>query len=321
MRKLLAPIAVALLIALTACQPDGGSSAGASASAGGTPVNVGVPATVDAAPLYLGEAQGFFTRHHIDVKPVELSGATSAIEGLSTIGLQFSFADVGSVLQAASQDVPVRMVAEGASSTGDPATDFSSVVVPAASPITSARDLAGKTVAVSRLGTLGEVAIRNAVAKDGGDAKSVKFVELSFSDMPDAVASSQVDAAWVVEPYLAAATAKGERIVSSPFCSIPNLTEGVYVTTQPYLDENADVVKDFRAAVQESLRYAAQHPDAVRSILPSYAAISVRDAGTARVPAFPQDIDVDSVNEVASLMNSYGSTQGLVDVTNLLATG
>jgi NitT/TauT family transport system substrate-binding protein len=321
MRKLLAPIAVVLLIALTACQPSGGPSSSASGSAAGTPVNVGVPPTVDAAPLYLGEAQGFFTRHHIDVELVPLSGATTAIEGLNTIGLQFSFADVGSVIQAASQDVPLRVVAEGASSTGDPATDFSSVVVPADSLITSARDLAGKTVAVTRLRTVGDVAVRDAVAKDGADPKSVKFVELAFSDMSDALASHQVDAAWLVEPYVTAATAKGARIVSSPFCSVPDLTSGVYVTTPSYLEEHGDVVDDFRRAVEESLRYASQHPDDVRDILRTYADITARDAPAVKVPAFPQDIDVESLKEVSSLMDSYGFTRGLVDVTSVLAAG
>ena len=321
MRRLLPAIAAASLIAVAACQPSGSSSAPASGSAAGTPVKVGVPPTVDVAPLYLGEAQGFFSRHQIDLQVVPLSGATAAIPALSTIGVQFAFADVGSVIEAGSQDVPVRMVAEGDSSTGDPATDFSAVVVPGDSPIRSAKDLAGKTVAVTSLRNVGAVSVRNAVTKDGGDAKRVKFVELAFSDMADALASSQVDAAWVVEPYLAAATAKGSRIVSSPFCSVPDLTVGAYVTTPSYLDEHKDVVDHFRAAVEESLRYASKHPDAVRDILPSYADISPRDTGTIKVPAFPRSIDVESVKKVASLMNSSGSTDGPVDVATLLATG
>lgn len=319
MRRLLPPIAAATLIAVAACQPGGSSPA--TASDAGTPVKVGVPATVDVAPLYLGEAQGFFSRHQIDLQLVPLTGATAAIPALSTIGLQFAFADVGSVIEAGSQNVPVRMVAEADSSTGDPATDFSAVVVPGDSAITSARDLAGKTVAVTDLRGVGAVSVRNAVARDGGDAKGVKFVELAFSDMADALASHQVDAAWVVEPYLAAATARGSRIVSSPFCSVPGLTVGTYVTTLTYLEENQDVVAHFRAAVEESLRYASRHPDAVRDILPSYADIAPRDAGTVKVPAFPPSIDVGSVKEVASLMNSSGSTQGPVDVVTLLATG
>lgn len=321
MRRLLPPIAAVTLIAVAACQPGGSSSTTASGSAAGIPVKVGVPATVDVAPLYIGVAQGFFSRHQIDLELVPLNGATGAIEGLSSIGLQFAFADVGSVIEAGSQNVPVRMVAEGDSSTGDPATDFSAVVVPADSPIRSAKDLVGKTVAVTGLRNVGTVSVRNAVAKDGGNAKGVKFVELAFSDMAAAMASSQVDAAWVVEPYLAAATAKGLRIVSSPFCSVPHLTVGAYVTTPSYLDEHKDVVDHFRAAVEESLRYASQHTDAVRKILPSYADISPRDAGSIRVPAFPRSVDVASVKEVSSLMSSSGSIPGPVDVATLMATG
>lgn len=323
MKKLLAPIAALTMIAVAACgSGNGGSSSSASGSSGGTThLKVGVIPIVDVAPIYLGKEQGFFSKHKIDLELVQESGGAAAIPGVVSGDFQLSFGNVTSVILAGSQNLPLKMIAEGNSSTGDPATDFSGVVVPPDSSIKSAKDLAGHTVAVNNLKNIGEVTIRNAVDKDGGDGKSVKFVELNFPDMPAAVAKHQVDAAWVVEPFLTASTAQGARNVSSNFCSIKGLTVASYFTTQQYIAQHKDVVDNFRAAIKESLQYASDHPADVRRIVTTYTQIKSDVASQIKLPAYPQDIDVASLKEVSSLMNKYGITQSTVDVNKLLATG
>lgn len=322
MRKLLAPIAALTLLAVAACgSGNGGSSSSGTGSGATTHVKVGVIPIVDVAPIYLGKEQGFFSKHHIDLELVQESGGAAAIPGVVSGDFQLSFGNVTSIVLAASQNLPLKIVASGNASTRDPATDFSGVVVPADSPIKSAKDLAGKTVAVNNLKNIGEVTIRDAVDKDGGDGKSVKFVELNFPDMPAAVANKQVDAAWVVEPFLTASTAQGARNVSSNFTVIPNLTVATYFTTQQYISQHKDVVDNFRAAINQSLKYATDHPDEVRRIVTTYTSIKSDVASQIKLPAYPQDVNIGSLKEVASLMNKYGITQNTVDVTKLMATG
>lgn len=324
MKKLLAPIAALTLLAVAACGSGNGGSSSSSGTNGATAtthLKVGVIPIVDVAPIYLGKEQGFFSQHHIDLELVQESGGAAAIPGVVSGDFQLSFGNVTSVILAASQNLPLKMISEGNSSTGDASTDFSGVVVPPDSAIKSAKDLAGKTVAVNNLKNIGEVTVRNAVDKDGGDGKSVKFVELNFPDMPAAVANHQVDAAWVVEPFLTAATAQGARNVSSNFASIPDLTVACYFTTQQYIAQHKDVVDNFRAAIQESLKYATDHPDEVRRIVTTYTTIKSDVASQIKLPGYPQDMNVASLKTVASLMNKYGITQNTVDVTKLLATG
>jgi NitT/TauT family transport system substrate-binding protein len=213
------------------------------------------------------------------------------------------------------------MVAEGASSTGDPATDFAGIVVPADSPSQSAADLAGRTVAINNLTNINDVATRAVVEDAGGDPSSVDFLELPFPDMSAAVANGDVEAAVVVEPFLSAMEARGDRVVAAPYAdSVENLTVATYFTTEQYIQENPDVVDDFQAAVQESLQYANDNPDEVRRIITTYTQITAEVAAQMALPAFPQEIDVDSVATVAELMRGYGMTEDTVDVDSLLAT-
>jgi NitT/TauT family transport system substrate-binding protein len=321
MRRLLAPFAVLAVLTTAACgsSDDSGSSAGG----GGGPVHltVGVIPIVDVAPIYLGQEQGFFADHDIDLELVQESGGAAAVPGVVAGDFQFSFGNVTSVLLAGSQNVPLRMVAEGNSSTGDPATDFSAVVVSADSPIRSTADLAGKTVGVNNLKNIGEVTIRKVVEDAGGDPDSIQFVELAFPDMPAAVTNGNVDAAWVVEPFLTAATAQGARKVVANFAeAVDDLTVASYFTTEQYIQQNPDVVDDFQAAIKQSLQYAQDNPDEVRRIITTYTSISADVAATMALPAYPQDINVDSLETVADLMKRYDITEDTVDVSTLLAT-
>jgi len=64
---------------------------------------------------------------------------------------QFGFSNTTSLLLANSQGLPLKVVAAGVSSTGEDGKDFGAVIVKADSPIRSAKDLAGKRVAVNTL--------------------------------------------------------------------------------------------------------------------------------------------------------------------------
>ena len=320
MRRLLVP-ATALTLLATACGGSGGGAAVPTGEGGVRQLTVGVIPIVDVAPIYLGQEQGFFADRGIDLELVPGSGGAAAVPGVVAGDFQFAFGNVTSVLLAASQNLPLKVVAEGNSSTGDPATDFSAVVVAADSPIQAAADLAGKTVAVNNFKNIGEVTIRKAVEDAGGDSSTIDFVELAFPDMPAAVTAGEVDAAWVVEPFLTVATGQGARPVVANFAeAVDDLTVATYFTTEQVLAEEPELVDDFQAAIGESLQYAEDNPDEVRRIITTYTQITPEVAEQIRLPAFPQEIDEQSLRTVADLMQEYGITTEPADVDALLAT-
>lgn len=205
--------AAALLAAgVTACG-DSGEPAGkgaSSGSGGGTrSVTIGAIAIVDTAPVYLAQSQGFFKKHGIDAKITSVQGGAASITGVMGGQFAFGFANTTSLLTAQQQGLPLKVVANGVASTGERDTDYSAVLVPEGSPVKSAKDLAGRTVAVNQLKNIGDTTVRAAVRKDGGDASKVEFVEMPFPDMPAALAKGRVDAVWEVEPFVTQATGQG----------------------------------------------------------------------------------------------------------------
>jgi len=326
MRRLLTPLAaLALLVPVAACGGDDSGDSGGGGGGGGEQeireLRVGVIPIVDVAPIYLGVEQGFFEEQGLEVELVPGSGGAAAVPGVVSGDYDFSFGNVTSILLASSEGLPLRIVANGVSSTADPETDFSAVVVPGGSDIQSVADLEGRRVAVNNLKNIGEVTIRKGIEDAGGDGSNVEFVELPFPEMPAAVAGGNVDAAWVVEPFVTVATGQGARAVFYPFAEpIEDLTVATYFTLEPTIKEDPEMVDAFQAAINESLQYANDNPDEVRRILLTYTQIPEAAAQAIRLPSWPEEVNWDSVETVAELMTEFGITEETADVESLQAT-
>ena len=321
-RKLAALLAAPMLLAVACGGSDeegGGSSGGDSTEL--DQVTVGVIPILDVAPIYLGDEQGFFEEQGIDLTLEAAQGGAAVVPGVMSGQFQFGFSNITSLLLAAQEGLPLQIVANGVASTGDPETDFSGVMVQADSPIQSAADLQGQTISVNNLKNIGEVTIRKAIEDAGGDPTDVEFVELPFPDMPAALEAGDVDAAWVVEPFVTVIKGQGGRSVLANFAEpIPDLTVATYFTTEQVLQEDPELVDNFQAAMQESLAYANDNPDEVRRIILTYTQVPEAAAAEIALPSFPEEINWDSVTTVAELMQEFGITEEQADVDALDAT-
>ena len=211
--------ATAATLVLAACggTSDAGSEGSGAEDGELTPVTVGVIPIVDVAPIYLGVEKGFFEDEGLDVTPELAQGGAAIVPAVVSGDYQFGFSNLTSLLVASSKGLPLKAVAAGNFTTGEPGEDFGAVVVPEDSKIKDAADLEGKTVAVNTLNNIGDTTIRKVVEEAGGDDGDVEFVELGFPDMPAAVDGGQVDAAWIVEPHLTVALEQGAKVVASNF--------------------------------------------------------------------------------------------------------
>jgi NitT/TauT family transport system substrate-binding protein len=265
-------------------------------------VAVGVIPITDVAPIYLGVAKGFFAKQDIDVTLQTAQGGAELIAPVMTGQREFGFSNVISLLVAQTRGLDVVAVAAGASSTGEYGHDFGAIIAPGESPLATARDLEGKTIAVNALKSLADTSTRAAVRKAGGVDSRVRFVELSFPDMPAALANKLVDAAWIVEPFLTLAREQGAKVIAWHLAdTAPHLMIAAYFTSGNYAQQHPDTVKRFKAAINESLGYAHAHPDEVRAIVPTYTRISNELIGKLTLPRWPTEMNRKSTEILADL--------------------
>ena len=302
-------VTLATVVAAAGCGSSSSGSGGSDSSSGGgaTQVKVGVIPIVDVAPLYLGQKKGFFSKRGIDLKMVTAQGGAAIVPGVVSGQFQFGFSNVTSLMLAQTKGVPIKSVVNGVASNGKVGADVTGVAVKKNSSIKSAKDLVGKKVAVNTLQNIGDTTVRESVRKAGGDPSKVKFVEMPFDQMPAALDAGQVDAAWMAEPALTIARGQGARVVASPFAETdPKLTVATYFTSTKLLKQKPDLVKKFTAAMTESLEYASQHPDEARQILTGYTKISGTVLQKLSLPSWPTDIDMASLQKLASLGEQDG---------------
>lgn len=307
MRRSFAVFSVAAtLFAATAC---GSSDSPSTPTDEGTPakVTVGVIPIVDVAPIYLGKEKGFFSNRGIDLTMESGQGGAAIVPGVLSGQFQFGFSNMTSLMLAQTNNVPIKVVANGVASTGKEGADFGGVTVKGDSPITSAKDLAGKKVAVNTLKNIGDTTVRESVRKAGGNPSMINFVEIGFPQMPAALASGQVDAAWVVEPSLSVVKSQGGRVVAWNYVdAAPNLTVATYFTSTKLTQENPDLVKRFTEAINESLTYASAHADEVRQVLGTYTQIDQKTRDAMTLPVWPTEINKASVETLATLGKNDG---------------
>jgi NitT/TauT family transport system substrate-binding protein len=312
---------VMVLSTAVACGGDsgGGNGTGSGQSASPDKVNVGVIPILDVAPIYLGKQKGFFTSRNIELSLTAAQGGAAIVPAVLSGQFQFGFSNMVSLLLAQTQNVPIKAVANGVASTGVDGKDFCGIVVKDSSPVKTAADLAGKSVAVNTLKNIAETSTRASVRKAGGDPKAVKMVEIGFPDMPAALSAGRVDAILAVEPTLSTTISQGGRMISSAYVdTAPNLTVAAYFTADKTLAEKPDLVRRFTEAINESLSYADSHPDEARAIIATYTKIPQDVIAKLTLPKWPPQINRESVQALADLAVGDGLLPKAPDLGALL---
>jgi NitT/TauT family transport system substrate-binding protein len=297
--RLFAALAATFLLAAGCGGPD---EPAPTASGRLDQVNTGVIAIVDVAPIYLGKEKGFFREQNIDLTLTTAQGGAAIVPAVLGGQYQFGFSNTVSLLLGASKGLPVKVVANGNNSTGVDGKDFAGLFVKADSPVKTAKDLAGRTVAANTLKNIVETTVRSSVRKDGGDGAAVKFTELAFPDQVPALQAGRVDAIFVVEPFQQAAVAAGARKIASSYVdAAPGLTVAMYFTSKQLLASNPDLVRRFTEAMRKSLAYADGHPDEVRDVLGTYTKIAPETRAALVLPKWPAEVNRASVEALADL--------------------
>ena len=282
-------------------------------------VTVGVIPILDVAPIYLGQKKGFFEKHGIELELKQAEGGAAIVPAVVSEQYQFGFSNVVSLMLAQSEGLPLKVVSNGNNSTGVDGEDFAGLIVKGDSPIKTAKDLEGKTVAANTLQNIVDTSVRASVRTAGGDPSKVKFVALPFPEQPAALANGQVDAVFVVEPFQQAVLADGGRKIASSYVdAAKDLTVAAYFTSQQLQAENPDLVKRFTEAMQESLSYADSHPDEARQIIGTYTKIAPEVIEKVTLPKWPSEINRDSLETMADLAVEDGLLKEAPDLNALL---
>lgn len=322
-RTALAAMTATCTLFVAAC---GGSDAGTEVDEGAgsatgdggpeiTEISVGVQPFAEVSAFHLAMAEGLFEEQGLEVTP-ETSGGGGAglIPGLVSGELQIAYSNYVSLIQAASEGLPLRFVRE------NDRPGVQSLYALADSGITEPGDLAGKRIAINGLGNIMELTTREALEEAGVDPGSVQFVELPPPDFLGALEAGQVDAAWLVEPFVTIGTSQmGVEPVLDVFSgSTEDLPVAGWITSAEFAEQNPGTLEAFRTAMDRAIEMAAEDPSLIAETVPTYTQISEDVAASLNPINFAVESEPSDIALVEQLMREHGFIEDEVDVEQLI---
>lgn len=223
-------------------------------------IHMSAVATDDMTPIFYAIKAGLYQKAGIDLEIVPASNGAAAQNAVLSGAYEMGKSSTYSLLLAYAHGLPVSIVAPGA--VWDPKVPYAALVVPIDSPIKTAADLDGKTIATNGLNDLGALSTNLWVDKNGGDSRTLKFVEIPNSAAGPALIEHRFDAAVMLDPQLHAALGTGKvRIITLVFSAVSErFIMGAYFTNKDWAAKHGDVLKKFAAVTTEAAKYTNAHP-------------------------------------------------------------
>lgn len=331
----------AALPLLAACSADGSNSpqnSTASDFSCGDPVDASsmTQVTVTALPvtttgaLYMGINDGTFEKYGLDVEiqPVaDIAAAMASVQGGTS---DFGWAPTISLLVAHQNGASLKMVAPFAGiapgfwdkmQAGEPGweSEAAALVTKTGAGLDSPEDLEGHTVAVVDVKGQSELVTRAVIDSNGGDAESVKFLNMPFADGLNAFLAGQVDAIYTSDPFLSRAVDAGGQVIS--WAGVEALHQGInsaMVSSDQFIAENPETVARFNCAMRDANANANTDHDGVRHAIADAQDVPFSTFENANIAYFYVCANTQYLEDFQSLMLKYGFLTDEFDVEDIL---
>ena len=281
------------MVALSGCQKLESSS-----------LRIAVLPILDTLPLYVAEAEGYFTARGINVELIPAASAAERDQLLQAGQIDGFITDLVALAlynRDATQVVAVRYAMV-------PTADFAQfrILAAAQSGIATVKDLRGVLIGVSE-GTVIEYVTYRLLEAEGLSTDAI--ATLAVPKIPDRMAllsAGELSAATLPEPLASLAMQQGAIVIADD-TTHPEISCSVYAFRKDVIDQQPKTVRAFLAAIDEAS--AALNADKSRwsTLLSEKGLVPVPLAGTYTLPDYPADViptEAQFADAVAWLQNT-----------------
>ena len=322
-------IAVLLLAVLTlaGCSAlgDDSSSSNNNQGSGGTPgapekakIKVAVLPTMDTVPLHLAIESGYFTKEGLEVTPVTAASGADTVAKLVSGEVDFAFTSWTPLFIAKSKGAAdIKLVADATSSV----SGYAVVSTLPNSPIQSVKDLAGKRVAITARFTISHLLVQAHLKAAGIDPDNgVQWVEMGFPQMTPALQAGQVDAVFLVEPFIQAAIkqANVRQVFDTSTDPTANLPLTGYGATSNFVSGNKRTVEAFQRALKKATDEAHGDRSKVEPLLAKIAKVDADTAKKTVLADFTSSLDPAKIQRVVDLMVEFKALDKRIEAKDMV---
>jgi NitT/TauT family transport system substrate-binding protein len=220
-----------------------------------------------------GLESGAFRKAGLDVQLQKANSGTAVAAAVIGGAVDIGKSSLIAVLAGRAKSIPFVLVAPaGIYTTGTPTAGM---IVAVDSPMRTGKDFDGKILGVGALNDLTALSAEAWIDQTGGDAKTLRFIELPASAVAAAVAAGRIDAATLPNPQYTRAVETGQvRSISHPMDAIGSrFIQAGYFAMLDYVTKNRETVAAFRKTIDEAGAYANDHREQMIPILAKFTGI------------------------------------------------
>ena len=255
-----------------------------------TKLHIGYAPGPDWTAAYIAKEYKLFEKHGLDVEMTLMPSVPAITAGLLSNSIDIGTLGIMSIVLSQDAGLPVTIVS-------------AAMVVPTGvrvgmvgrqnSGIKTAKDLAGKTVAVIALRSNLDIMINSWLVDNGVDLNSVKYIEASQTQMPELLKSGQVDAAILSDPaYQRALSQASAYPLRDIWDGAPDgVPATAYLSSKEWAASHADTIARFRDALREASAIAKSDDMAVRKAIAKYNKLSEDIVATIPIPNLGVDLN------------------------------
>jgi NitT/TauT family transport system substrate-binding protein len=282
-------------------------------------IRIGINASDTYAEPFYANANGFFKDAGLNAELVMLANTGATASALAGGALDVGISSLTSIAQGHERGLPFSAFAPaGMFSERAPTT---LLMVAKDSPLHTARDLQGKTIATLDVRGVTEVAMNTWAAANGADASTYKYVEMPFGTMAAAVATGRVDAAMIAEPALTPSFAT-IRELGAPYAAIAKEWYiALYFARTDWLAQNTDTARRFANVIQRTAVWANTHHAQSAPLLSDMTKIPVGVTSAMRRVSYAERLDVALMQPMLDAAAKTGLLKDRVAARDLIAKG
>ncbi len=310
-------LAAAFVVTLVAACGGGSDSSADDGAPNGatdevTSITVGVPPSPSGGIIPYAESLGLFEKYNLKVETTQQNGGAESVPALEGGAIQIAQSNVLSVIQGARQGLDVPCFAGTFTFGDEDRYNYLTLIAGGGSGVTSAKDLAGKTVAVNATGGVNQLAADAYLESEGVDYTKVKYVAVPFPSMPQAVASGQVDAAVTPDPFASQMLGGGGKLLDNNVAASVKGSPifACWNASSEWVEENPEVASNFVKAMDEAAAAAAADFGSFRDFLKTGLGVPPAIADNLGVLEFTTEMDEEDVAQWQDAATKFGILEG-----------
>ncbi len=250
----------------------------------------------------------------VTVEWVQSAGSNKANEFLRAGSIDVGSTAGSAALLARANGSPIKVIDVYSQ------PEWSALVVPAGSDITSVADLAGKSIAATP-GTDPYFFLLQALETEGLTIADVQHQNLQHADGRAALDAGSVDAWAGLDPIMAAAEAEsGTELL---YRNVDFNSYGFLNATEDFIDNHADLAQVVVDAYEQARVWALENPEETAALLaevagidPDVATTVITERSNLDVSGVPGDDQIAVLEKIAPVLVESGSVQGGKDAVD-----